>query len=261
MEAESLITFQFYILLYIKIKSQHKPFSGYCILKLTTKYFQKGGLFQGKKSICILILFSPRVSKLFCTIGWVKHEERERKREKRKNMRRYGISEAHWSEIVSNYHFKGRTPALPRQQASAGHSLHNYAEMVAQGSSTSASLLVFRPVGGTEASHWTDYTVDLVSCPVLQNQSSFPFHPPQNTENCKGQASIADRWHPQVRSKSCHDRPSPRCPLMMLFLYIFFSSVKNKTQNTRLGQMLWHLPIILALRRLRQEGQEMKTSP
>lgn len=36
----------------LKIKSQHKPFSGYCILKLTTKYFQKGGLFQKYPRAC-----------------------------------------------------------------------------------------------------------------------------------------------------------------------------------------------------------------
>lgn len=65
MEAESLITFQFYILFYIKIKSQHKPFSGYCILKLTTKYFQKGGLFQGGKIHMHFDSFFPKGEQAF----------------------------------------------------------------------------------------------------------------------------------------------------------------------------------------------------
>lgn len=101
----------FAFILYIKIKSQPKPSSGYYILKLTTKYFQKGVWFQ--KIHMHFDFFQGWASFLYH--GVVKRGK--------KIQQWYEISEDHWSEIVYNYHFKGRTPVLLREHTYAVHFL------------------------------------------------------------------------------------------------------------------------------------------
>lgn len=63
-----ILLFKFYT--QIK-KSQPKPSSGYYILKLTTKYFQKGGLFQ---KIYMHFDFFKREQAFYIT-GWLTVEE------------------------------------------------------------------------------------------------------------------------------------------------------------------------------------------
>lgn len=99
-----------YFLFCIKIKSQPKPSSGYYILKLTTKYFQKGGLFQ---KIYMHFDFFKGEQAFYIT-GWLNME---------KMLQWYEISEDHWSEIGCNYPFKGRTPVLLREHTYAVHFL------------------------------------------------------------------------------------------------------------------------------------------
>lgn len=79
-------------------------------MKLTTKYFQKGGLFQ----------------KIYRHFDFVEGEQAShitgRLNLEKNTTVIHEVSADHRSEIVCNYHVKGRTPVLLREATYAVHS-------------------------------------------------------------------------------------------------------------------------------------------